>query len=410
MKRDDCTTMILEEVRDLGEPDARDEQFGHELADLLLACAADLPQPCGTKALAWPRPRRRFRPLAAPAAALAVLAVILSFMFAGHGGASADALLHRVAAATFPPNQAQHLIYDVTMTLSGRTAHGTAEIWIATDKAGKPVAATETLRVAKVASAPTLVVERDQQTPLGTYTYDGTHNAIVIPSRNDPGWSSRETETLPLPLYLFDGTTVAQRLIDLSSQGAVRVQLLSPRTIDGTSVDAVEVDGWPNGSAVSTTLYFDRSTHQLRGFDSHGTDATYNSPTYQVRLAQQTSTRRASAPTDAFALDAPASALVSPPPPDMAVLMGLCRSQIKLLLAGGEDLLAACRAGNAVVTRNELLAALVGTAPQDLAGAVAAHAITAEQAQAALQAQRTQIIALLSAPHPGLGSSAAAGK
>jgi imidazolonepropionase-like amidohydrolase len=94
----------------------------------------------------------------------------------------------------------------------------------------------------------------------------------------------------------------------------------------------------------------------------------------------------------------------------MAFLTGLCRTQIKLLLAGGENLLDACRAGNGAVTYDALLTALIGAAAQDLAAAVSAHAITESQARAALEAQRTQIIALLMASHPLIKPPAAAGR
>jgi predicted RNA-binding protein associated with RNAse of E/G family len=52
---------------------------------------------------------------------------------------------------------------------------------------------------------------------------------------------------------------------------------------------------------------------------------------------------------------------------------------------------------------------LIGSARQDLAAAVKAGAITGTQADAALQAQRTQIIAMLTSNRPLL-KVAAAGK
>jgi hypothetical protein len=73
-------------------------------------------------------------------------------------------------------------------------------------------------------------------------------------------------------------------------------------------------------------------------------------------------------------------------------------------------LLDACRAGNAAVRYDALLTALIGAAAQDLAAAVSAHAITESQARAALEAKRTQIIALLVASHPLIKPPAAAGE
>jgi hypothetical protein len=395
MNNDERTASILEDLCGLCEPDARDERFRAELADVLLAAASTDAGRLRHRRFAGPQ-ERRLRPLVAPAAALALLALLMSFLVAGRGGASAEALLRRAAAVTFEPNQARHLLYDVTRTLPGHVASATGEIWIATDAAGRPVRATETLRQAKDAAAPTTVVERAQQTPQGTYIYDATHNAIVIPSRNDPGSSSR-ADTLPLPVFLFDGATVAQRVADLAAQGTTRVQLLSQRSVDGVTVDAVQVDGWPD-AASRTTLYFDADTHLLRGVDSQGTDPSYGS--LRIRLAQQTSGPRDSAPADAFALDAPASAQVQPPPPAMADVAPRCGSQLKQQLATGQSLLDICRATNPALTENALINALIGSAPQDLATAVAAQAITRGQADAALRAQRSQIVAMLTSKNP----------
>jgi hypothetical protein len=315
-------------------------------------------------------------------------------------------LLRRAAGVTLKPNQARHLVYDVTMMLPGHVATGTGEIWIATNATGKPVDATETLRLAKTASGRQTVIERDQQTPLGTYTYDGTHNTIVIPSRNDPSWSSRATPTLPLPVYLFDGVTVAQRVADLAAQGAAQVQLLPQRTIDGVIVDAIGVDGWPNGASITATLYFDARTHLLRGFDSRGTDPSYDSPVWRVRLSRLTSGPRAKAPADAFALDAPPSAHVDPPPPAAGALPRLCGRQPKLLLVSGKPLLDTCKTHRPGLTEDALVNALIGTAAQDMAAAVKAGAITRAQADAALRAQRTRIIKMLTINRPLLKLSA----
>jgi hypothetical protein len=324
----------------------------------------------------------------------------MSLPFGGNGGASAESLLRRAAAITFEPDQARHLVYDITMTLSGRVARGTGEIWIATDAAGKPIEATETLRMAKSAAAQQMIVERDQQTASGTYTYDGTHNVVVIPSRNDPSWTARTTPTLPLPVYLFDGATVAQRVGDIAAQGAAGVHLLPQRTVDGVTVDAVRVNGWPNGASISTTLYFDAGTHLLRGFDSRGTDPTYDSPVWRVRLATQTTTSRQAAPADAFALGAPPSAQVSPPPPALRALPALCGRQPKLLFASGQTVLSVCQTQHPGLTEDALVNALIGSAPRDLNAAVKAGAITTSQAHAALQAQRRQIMTMLMSPRP----------
>jgi hypothetical protein len=410
MKNDELTTALLDDLRALGDPDVRDERFCEALAESLLANAITdarrlAPQPSNAGHSARRSRRaasrgRRLVALAVPALALAIFVLVMSFPFGGHGGASAEGLLRRAAAITFEPNQARHLVYDVTMTLPGHLATGTGQIWIAANARGKPVEATETLRLSKTASGRQMVVERDQQTMRGTYTYDGTHNAIVIPSRNDFTSAARSAPTLPLPVYLFDGATVAQRVADLLAHGAVRAHLLPERTIDGVTVDAVRVDGWPNGASIAATLYFDARSHLLRGFDSHGTDPSYDSPVWRVRLAKQTSMPRDKAPADAFALDAPTGAKVQPPPPAFGALLRLCGRQPKLLLGSGKTLLATCQTGHPGLTKNVLVAALVGSAPQDLAAAVQAGAINRPQAEAALQLQRTQIIQMLTSKRP----------
>jgi hypothetical protein len=106
--------------------------------------------------------------------------------------------------------------------------------------------------------------------------------------------------------------------------------------INGATVDAVHADGWPNRASVATTLYFDPRTHLLRGFDSHGTDPSYHSPVWRVRLAEQTSMPRETTPGDALALDAPPGAQVQPPPPAIGALPRLCGCQPKLLLGSGK--------------------------------------------------------------------------
>ena len=77
-----------------------------------------------------------------------------------------------------------------------------------------------------------------------------------------------------------------------------------------------------------------------------------------------------------------------------------CGSQLKQRLAAGQSLLDSCRATNPALTENALINALIGSAPRDLAAAVAAQAITRGQADAALQAQRSQIVAMLTSKNP----------
>jgi hypothetical protein len=128
-----------------------------------------------------------------------------------------------------------------------------------------------------------------------------------------------------------------------------------------------------------------------------------------VRLAAQTSRPRDTVTSRAFTLDAPPTATVQPPPPALRALPQLCGRQPKLLLASGTTLLDACQTQRPELTKDALMNALIGTAPQDLAAAVQAGAITRAEATAALQAQRTQIIAMLMSSRPQI-KVAASGK
>jgi hypothetical protein len=68
-----------------------------------------------------------------------------------------------------------------------------------------------------------------------------------------------------------------------------------------------------------------------------------------------------------------------------------------------------CQTQHPALAEDTLVNALVGSAPQDLSAAVKAGAITKTQAEAALQAQRTEIIAMLTSNRPRM-KLAAAGK
>jgi hypothetical protein len=79
------------------------------------------------------------------------------------------------------------------------------------------------------------------------------------------------------------------------------------------------------------------------------------------------------------------------------------------LLTSGQSVLDACQIQKPGLTQDSLVNALIGRAPQDLTAAVAVGAISTAQANAALRAQRAQIIAMLTQPRP-LVKSAAPGK
>ena len=107
-----------------------------------------------------------------------------------------------------------------------------------TGAAGQPTDVAETFRLRETASAPLRLVERDIETPAGTYIFHATDNAIEIlhqPVSSVPTHSP----TVPLPGFLFNGATVA-RLLERLSRGATGgAQLVGQTTVDGYSVDTV---------------------------------------------------------------------------------------------------------------------------------------------------------------------------
>jgi hypothetical protein len=234
-----------------------------------------------------------------------------------------------------------------------------------------------------------VLVERVIETPAGIYSYDAEHNTIIVSSRDDPSWAGRGI--VALPPFLFDGARVAQRLQQLGQSAEDGVRLLGQQTIDGVTVDAVEVDGWPNGGSPRTTFCFDADSHLLRGFDAVNTDPSDNAPSFRVRLSGHETMAVASLPEGAFRLNAPEDAVVEPTSPSGDALARLCPDFSNQALAQGESLLQICQSTNPGLTEEELVAALLAPAKSLLDAAVAAGQIAAAQAAAGLAAQRSQL-------------------
>jgi hypothetical protein len=337
------------------------------------------------------RVRPRWRTAAALAAAVVAAAAVSVSLVGGAGKASAQAVLRRAAAVRFGADQGLHFLYSVDVTRAGRSSAGTGDVWVETDGAGVPTQVAETLRLSKEASDPPLLVTRDVQTPAGVYSYDTGDNAILVPSSDDPNWSGRQAPTVPLPAFLFNGATVAQRLQELAAGAEGGAQLVGRQTLDGVPVDVVEVDGWPNGDALRTSFYFDAQSHVLRGFDVVGTDPSHDTASWRVRLVSNATTSSESVPAGTFTLGAPTDAWVQVPPFAMDAVASLCPPGIKPLLVQGESLLDVCRSTTPGLTEDALLSALSGSAKADLDAAVAAGQITGAQADQALVAQRAQL-------------------
>jgi len=384
--KSETTPTLLRELRQLAELDQRDEQLRDNLRALVLerASSPSVPEP-----RRWSSARPRLGLAAAFAAAAIGAAVTFFGLVGGAGRASAEVVLRHAAAIRFAPNQAVHLVYNVEMTLDGRTSSGTGDVWVQADANGAPSQVAETLALRKVPAAPEQLVERDIETPAGVYTYDASHNAIEIPTQT-AGSLPPQAPTVPLPAYLFDGATVAERLQQLAAGAQGGARLAGQQTIDGVAVDAIEVERWPNGRTLRTTFYFDADSHLLRGFDIESTDPTYDAASWQVRLASH-ETDANPLPASTFTLNAPADAWVQAPGPAKDALVRLCPANLKLALAQGESLLAACKAATPGLREDELVAALSGTTEADLDAAVKAGQITPAQATQAFTAEQSQL-------------------
>jgi hypothetical protein len=392
MKTDDPPT-LLRDLRRLADLDVRDEQLRSELRALLLERAR--PRPVEDRRRRWHvQPRLS---LAVGLAGAAIAAVIAVFGLVGTSGtASADAVLRRAAAVRFAPEQAVHLDYNVQRTLNGRPSTGTGDVWVETDANGTPTLVAETVSLRGTPSAAAQLVERAIETPAGVYAYHANDNAIEIPSH---AVGPPETPTVPLPAFLLNGATVAQRLQQLGADAQGGARLLGQQTLDGFTVDAIQVVGWPD-SGLRPIFYFDALTHLLRGFD-----VTDNAESWQVRFVSEQTTRADAVPSSTFKLNAPANAKVQLTGPAVDVLARLCpTNNLKLLLAQGQTLLTACRSTTPGLTEDALVTALAESSKTDIDAALAAGQITQAQAAQALATLQTQLRAFVTASQPAPGT------
>jgi len=390
MKTDQPMRRLLSDLRELSEPDTHDEQLRALVRERLLAPAR--PAPATVRLRPRRRLRARFGLAAALAAALATALALSVVLVGGTGRASAETVLRRAAAVRLGANEGAHFTYSVQTTLSGRT--GTGEVWIESDAGGAPTLVAEAVTLAKDPASPPMMVERVIETPAGIYSYDVEHNVIIVSPRDDPNWATRGI--VALPPFLFNGAWVAQRLQELVQSAHDGARLLGQQTIDGVSVDAVEVDGWPNDGS-RTTFYFDVDSHLLRGFDVVNTDPSSNAPSFRVRLSRHETLAVASLPEGTFKLNAPDAVV------ELAsgnALARLCPGFSKQALVQGKTLLQICQSTKPGLTEDELIAALSASAKSDLDAAVADGQITAAQAAAGLAAQKAQLEESVTASTP----------
>jgi hypothetical protein len=386
---DDRQTTLLRDLRGLSALDERDARLHDELRALLIEQAQTSAEPVTAHLPRRPRRWPRLSVAAAVAGAAAVATLTVVAVYGGAGPASAQTVLRKAAAVRFAADQAIHLDYSVQLTRDGRNASGSGDVWVKTDAAGQPTDVAETFSLSKIASAPLQLVERDIETPAGVYIYHATDNAIEILHQRVSSLPT-QSPTVPLPGFLFNGATVAQLLQQLSRGPTGGARLVGQTTIDGYSVDVVQVDNWPDGGT-RTIFYFDANDHLLRGFDFSNTDPSHDNGSGRVRLTSTTQTSAATMPASTFQLNAPADASVQPPGVDGTVLARLCAANLKQLLLQGQTLLQACTAATPGLTEQALITALLGSTQADLDAAVAAGQITRDQAARALAAEQAQL-------------------
>ncbi|HZS88920.1 MAG TPA: hypothetical protein VFE42_15710 [Chloroflexota bacterium] len=329
---------------------------------------------------------------------------------------SAQTVLNRAAAAMrLAPNQAAHLTYNMAVTPStdqgSAAAHDkagsalqstqklqnslSADVWVQADANGDPTMSAQTLTPGR----PGLRGIGDRYIQIGqrVYAYDSSHNAILVtagPGMQDfhPSWV--------VPNDALDGAGLTQELSALAQRSPQQVQLLPRQTLDGTTVDVIQINGWSDRPAQRTTFYFDAQSFLLRGFDAASFDSSYPTPSWQVRLTGYNTVAGSAVPANTFTLNAPADARIVAPAPDLSAFSTVCHSSAdaKQVLAGTQSLLAACRATAPAVSEDDLVAALISPYKTALDSAVADGQITQAQAAHSFAAQQQWLDSFVTAP------------
>jgi hypothetical protein len=332
---------------------------------------------------------------------------------------SAQAVLRRAAALQLGPNQTAQLVDTVSMTIDGHTGSGTDEVWLQTDANGATALSAQTLSLAKFGTptsetpgaSPGLssrFVQVGQQVLAYNPELRGDNQILLSPDmRGYPSWV--------VPNDVFDGGNVAQTLISQARTAPGSVHLLPRQTLNGVTVNVVEVDGWTDRPAQRTIFYFDAQSSVLRGFDADSLDPSYTTPLWQVRLNSSRTMPATAVPPGTFALNAPASATIHPLDlggPDFAsvasTFSATCHSatNLKLLLQSGQSLLTSCRSTAPAVSEADLVAALAGPDQATLDAAVSGGVLTTAEAADYLTQVRTQLAAWVNTPQNAGASSA----
>lgn len=222
--------------------------------------------------------------------------VILQRAAAALHAASSDQVIHTTYTITAPGG--------VTIVGSGTTGSPVAlDVWIHRDASG---ALTEAITFSTSTGS---LLGRAILTDQTATTYDAASNTIQT------GAVSPESPVLAHP---FDAASLAQVVPALAQGADQTARLLPPQTLDGSTVDVVEVnrtDTAGDTTPRTVTLYVDAHTYVLRRLDvTTGTAPSISSAT--VQLVRYATVPLADVPAHTFTLNAPATARVVGPPAD----------------------------------------------------------------------------------------------
>jgi len=252
-----------------------------------------------------PRPFGGLYPrLAALAALVAVVGAGMVAYLSGQSPTpvSAQAVLSRAAAAgRLAPDQAAHLTYAFSPGSAGRGGGvaGPMEVWLQADAHGNTahVAFTQ-----KIYGANGVIAAVQRMVLAGgtgrSYVYDPHANAVAISDATARQFSLGG-------LDLFDPSGIAAYLAKAARGASGQARLAPRQTLNGVTVDVVQVPGDPRQGQPPVTAYFDAQSYLFRGADTASGQYTL-----RMRVTAYDLVAAYAVPPRAFALDAPSTARV----------------------------------------------------------------------------------------------------
>ena len=267
-----------------------------------------------TGSLSW-QPTRRWAASLGAVLVLAVSGVIGYLRLTPPTPVSAAQLVLRHAAAVFravPPDQASHAIYTMTpappstsVYLFGVTAPmGTLDTWIQLDAGGAVAQQATTIYSGTATTATTATtVNRIVQTGQTAMIYDARAGTVMTTTVPADDLSS---------YHLFNAAGLYRFVQAAAQDSAQHARLLPQQTLDGHTVDVVEID--QPRYLEKETLYIDARTYVLRQIDAATiTAAGVPLDALTLHLLRADTVPLSSVSDRTFALDAPASAHAVPP-------------------------------------------------------------------------------------------------